>query len=70
MKSNPSNNRYSAEQANTALKVALNILQKWQCLTTISFFNGKTPLDIISTGLFGNLYEVYRRIDSMRNRQW
>lgn len=34
------------------------------------FFNGRTPLSIISSGNFGALYEVFKRIDSMRNGQW
>jgi uncharacterized protein (DUF2384 family) len=34
------------------------------------YFNGKTPLSIISTGNFGALYEVFKRIDCMRNGQW
>lgn len=34
------------------------------------YFNGRTPLSIISTGQFGALYEVFKRIDSMRNGQW
>lgn len=34
------------------------------------FFNGRSPLSIISSGNFGALYEVFKRIDSMRNGQW
>lgn len=34
------------------------------------YFNGKTPLSIISTGNFGSLYEVFKRIDGMRSGQW
>jgi len=34
------------------------------------YFNGKTPLSLIITGNFGALYEVFKRIDSMRNGQW
>jgi len=34
------------------------------------YFNGRTPLSIISTGSFGALYEVFKRIDSMRSGQW
>ena len=30
------------------------------------YFNGKTPLELISTGHFANLYEVYKRIDALR----
>lgn len=35
-----------------------------------SYFNGRTPLSIIGTGSFGGLYEVFKRIDSMRSGQW
>lgn len=35
-----------------------------------AYFNGRSPLSIISTGKFGALYEVFKRIDSMRNGQW
>ena len=120
------------KHANVALKVALNIFDKWQCsaeqkiailgLTRSTFyritkspekaslshdqverisyilnihqalrivfsnaeniygymrmannnpyFNGKSPLSIIETGSFGSLYEVNKRIDSMRSGQW
>ena len=34
------------------------------------FFNGRSPLSIISSGNFGALYEVFKRVDSMRNGQW
>ncbi len=34
------------------------------------YFEGKAPLDIISSGSFGSLYEVFKRIDSMRGGQW
>lgn len=34
------------------------------------YFNGKTPLELISTGRFGTLYEVFVRIDAMRGSQW
>lgn len=34
------------------------------------YFNGRTPLSIIGTGNFGALYEVFKRIDSMRSGQW
>ena len=30
------------------------------------FFNGESPLTIIATGNFGSLYEVYKRIDTLR----
>ena len=34
------------------------------------YFNGRTPLSLIATGNFGTLYEVFKRIDAMRNGQW
>ena len=34
------------------------------------FFNGKSPLEILSTGSFGNLYETFRRIDTLRSGGW
>lgn len=34
------------------------------------YFNNRTPLSLISTGNFGSLYEVFKRIDSMRSGQW
>lgn len=34
------------------------------------FFNGKTPLELMSTGKFGILHDVYRNIDTMRGGQW
>jgi uncharacterized protein (DUF2384 family) len=34
------------------------------------YFNGNSPLSLISTGNFGTLYEVFKRIDAMRNGQW
>jgi uncharacterized protein (DUF2384 family) len=34
------------------------------------YFNGNTPLSLISTGSFGTLYEVFKRIDAMRNGRW
>jgi len=30
------------------------------------YFNGRAPLDLISTGQFGALYETFRRIDALR----
>jgi len=30
------------------------------------YFNGRAPLDIISTGKFGSLYEVFKRVDALR----
>jgi hypothetical protein len=32
------------------------------------YFNVKTPLFIISTGSFGALYEVYKRVANMKKR--
>ena len=34
------------------------------------YFNGRTPLSLIESGNFGTLYEVFKRIDAMRNGQW
>ena len=34
------------------------------------YFNGKSPRSLISTGSFGALYEVFKRIDAMRNGRW
>jgi uncharacterized protein (DUF2384 family) len=34
------------------------------------FFNGRSPLDIISTGHFAALYETAKRIDALRGGQW
>ena len=34
------------------------------------FFNGKSPLEIISTGQFAALYETFRRIDALRGGEW
>lgn len=34
------------------------------------YFNGRKPMDIISTGQFGALYETFKRIDAMRGGQW
>ncbi|MES2354892.1 MAG: MbcA/ParS/Xre antitoxin family protein [Pseudomonadota bacterium] len=30
------------------------------------YFNGRAPLDIISTGNFGALYETFKRVDALR----
>ncbi len=30
------------------------------------FFNGRSPLELIATGNFGTLYEVFKRIDALR----
>lgn len=35
-----------------------------------AYFNGKSPMALITTGSFGTLYEVCRRIDVMRGAQW
>lgn len=34
------------------------------------FFNGRTPLDIMSQGDMISLYETFRRIDVLRGAQW
>ena len=34
------------------------------------YFNGKSPLEIISTGQFPALYETFRRIDVLRGGLW
>ncbi|WP_413738844.1 antitoxin Xre-like helix-turn-helix domain-containing protein [Sodalis sp. RH21] len=34
------------------------------------FFNGHAPLELISSGHFGTLYEVYKHIDALRGGQW
>ena len=34
------------------------------------YFNGKTPLEIMSAGSLPSLYEVYNRIDALRNGGW
>lgn len=34
------------------------------------FFNGRTPLDVMSQGDMISLYETYRRIDVLRGAQW
>ncbi|MBL4942226.1 MAG: DUF2384 domain-containing protein [Colwellia sp.] len=34
------------------------------------YFNGNSPLSLISSGNFGALYEVFKRIDAMRSGQW
>lgn len=34
------------------------------------YFNGKTPLEIISSGNFGALYETAKRIDVLRSGVW
>ncbi|SON52697.1 MbcA/ParS/Xre antitoxin family protein [Vibrio tapetis] len=34
------------------------------------FFAGRTPLEIINSGTFGDLYEVAKRIDALRGGLW
>ncbi|SDL61965.1 hypothetical protein SAMN05661010_02116 [Modicisalibacter muralis] len=34
------------------------------------YFDGRSPLEIIAQGGILSLYEVYRRIDSLRGAQW
>lgn len=34
------------------------------------FFNGDSPLNVISTGKFAALYETFKRIDSLRGGLW
>lgn len=34
------------------------------------FFNGRTPLEVISTGQFAALYETFKRIDALRGGLW
>ncbi len=34
------------------------------------FFNGKSPLELISSGSFAALYETFRRIDALRGGLW
>lgn len=34
------------------------------------FFNGRSPLDIMSQGDMTSLYETFRRIDVLRSAQW
>ncbi|SDU84629.1 antitoxin Xre-like helix-turn-helix domain-containing protein [Pseudomonas mucidolens] len=35
-----------------------------------SFFNGRTPLEIMAQGDMISLYETFRRIDALRGAQW
>ena len=35
-----------------------------------SFFDGKAPMDILSSGLMSALYEVYRHLDGIRDGQF
>lgn len=34
------------------------------------FFHGKAPLELISSGDFGALYETFKHIDGLRGGQW
>ncbi|MBE8233129.1 MAG: DUF2384 domain-containing protein [Endozoicomonadaceae bacterium] len=34
------------------------------------YFNGRTPLEVIESGLFSSLYEVFKRIDALRGGLW
>jgi hypothetical protein len=34
------------------------------------FFNGRAPLDVIQGGDFSDLYETYKRIDTLRGGLW
>lgn len=34
------------------------------------YFNGRSPLEVISRGDFAALYETFKRIDSLRGAQW
>lgn len=34
------------------------------------FFNGRSPLEVISDGSFASLYETHRHIDGLRGAQW
>ena len=34
------------------------------------YFNGLSPLDVISSGQFSALYETYKHIDALRGGQW
>lgn len=34
------------------------------------YFNGRAPLELISTGSFAALYETFKRIDALRGGQW
>lgn len=35
-----------------------------------AFFNGRSPLAIIKSGKFSDLYEVFCRVDALRSGQW
>lgn len=34
------------------------------------FFNGRTPLEIMGTGVMSDMYETFKRIDGMRGAGW
>ncbi|TCV99825.1 MbcA/ParS/Xre antitoxin family protein [Biostraticola tofi] len=34
------------------------------------YFNGRAPIEVISGGSFGALYEVHKRVDALRGGQW
>lgn len=34
------------------------------------YFNGRRPLELLSTGHFGTLYEVHKQLDALRGGQW
>lgn len=34
------------------------------------YFNGKSPLEVMSTGNFGDLYETYIRVSALRAGLW
>ncbi len=34
------------------------------------FFNGSTPMDVMTGGTVAGLYEVHRQLDSLRGGQW
>ena len=34
------------------------------------FFNGASPMEIMTTGRVASLYEVHRQLDSLRGGQW
>ena len=34
------------------------------------FFNGASPMDVMSNGRVASLYEVHRQLDGLRGGQW
>lgn len=34
------------------------------------FFNGRTPLDVMGSGVMSDMYETFKRIDGMRGAGW